>query len=229
MASTEKKAIILFSGGLDSTTLLVYALKKGYKLFPLTFLYGQRHSVEVRKSFKTLQKYGLQDSLVEFKIDLSLFSKCSLINEALDIPVDSDDTIPSTYVPSRNIIFLSIAAGIAETIGAEKIFIGVNSVDYSGYPDCRPEFIKAFNKTLKVGTKLGTEKKLSVEAPFVNMSKKEIIELGLSMAVDYGMTHSCYNPSSDGRSCGLCDSCKLRLSGFKEAKIKDPLDYFSKL
>lgn len=225
----EKKAVILFSGGLDSTTLLVYVINKGYRVLPLTIFYGQRHSVEIEKSQKTLEKYGLLSSLIKFEIDLSPFKNCSLINRELSVPHSYDKKIPSTYVPSRNIIFLSIASGFAETIGAEKIFIGVNSVDYSGYPDCRKEFINAFNKTLKVGTKQGIENSLSIEAPFVNMSKKEIIELGTSLGVDYSMTHSCYNPTPEGVSCGKCDSCKLRLSGFAQAKIKDPLDYLPKV
>ena len=128
-------------------------------------------------------------------------------------------------MPSRNIIFLSIASGFAETLGAEKIFIGVNSVDYSGYPDCRPEFVEAFNKTIAVGTKQGVESGIKVEAPILNMSKKEIIELGMSLGVDYSLTHSCYNPTPDGLSCGVCDSCRLRLEGFRQAGYQDPLNY----
>jgi len=225
----KKKAVVLFSGGLDSTTLLVYALSKGYQTYPLTFFYGQRHSVEIMKSEKTLQKLGILSALIKFELDLSSFTGCSLINREMSIPLEKTDDIPTTYVPSRNIIFLSVASGIAETIGAGKIFIGVNSVDYSGYPDCRKEFIDAFNQMLRVGTKQGLVEKLSVEAPLINMSKKEIIELGMSLNVDYSLTHSCYNPSENGLSCGVCDSCKLRLEGFKKAKCKDPLDYSSKL
>jgi 7-cyano-7-deazaguanine synthase len=224
--NSNNKAIVLFSGGLDSTTLLVYVLKQGFDVIPLTFNYGQRHIVEIKKGLATLDKYQLQESLIKLDIDLSGFSGCSLTNKNLAVPsYCGDGNIPSTYVPSRNLIFLSIASGIAETIQAEKIFIGVNSLDYSGYPDCRPEFIKCFNSTLKTGTKQGSEKELSVEAPFINMSKKDIIELGLSLSVDYSLTHSCYNPDQNGVSCGICDSCKLRLSGFKHAKSKDPLDY----
>ena len=227
---SKKKAIVLFSGGLDSTTLLAYTLNKGFDVFPLTIQYGQRHSVEIKKGCQTLLKYGLESSVIKFNIDLTPFKTCSLVNREIPVPEQcDDDSIPSTYVPSRNLIFLSIASGMAETIGAEKIFIGVNAIDYSGYPDCRPEFIKAFNSSLKVGTKQGVEKELSVEAPFINMSKKEIIELGVSLGVDYGLTHSCYSPDENGVSCGKCDSCKLRLSGFRQAKIKDPLDYLSAL
>ena len=160
-----------------------------------------------------------------FSIDLTPFVNCSLINKNLEVPEFAENRIPSTYVPSRNLIFLSIASGFAETLGAEKIFIGVNSVDYSGYPDCRPEFVEAFNKTIAVGTKQGVESGIEVAAPILNMSKKEIIELGMSLGVDYSLTHSCYNPTPDGLSCGVCDSCRLRLEGFRQAGFTDPLKY----
>ncbi len=193
------------------------------------FLYGQKHSVEVERSKNILKKYDLLPSQITFNIDLSFFKNCSLINTLLEVPTSNKNEIPSTYVPSRNLIFLSIASGLAETINAEKIFIGVNSVDYSGYPDCRREFIDSFNKTLNAGTKQGLKNKLHVEAPFTEMSKKEIIELGVTLNVDYSMTHSCYNPSKEGSACGNCDSCRLRLTGFKQANLKDPLDYISNL
>ena len=221
----SEKCIVLFSGGLDSTTVLAYALSQGYDVWPLTFLYGQRHEVEVAKSEKTLEKYGLTERRRIFRMDLSLYSKCSLTNSELEIPEYDPSHIPTTYVPARNIIFLSIATGYAETIGAKKIFIGVNSVDYSGYPDCRPEFVEAFNKTIAVGTKQGVESGIKVEAPILNMSKKEIIELGMSLGVDYSLTHSCYNPTPDWLSCGVCDSCRLRLEGFRQAGFEDPLKY----
>lgn len=226
---TKEKAIVLFSGGLDSTTVLCYALNKGFDVTPLTFSYGQRHIIEIGKGTKTLKKYGLESKAIIFDIDLTPFSNCSLVNNSLNIPEGSDDGIPSTYVPSRNLIFLSVAAGFAETIGAEKIFIGVNSIDYSGYPDCRPEFIRKFNETISVGTKLGIEASIAVEAPLIDLSKKEIIELGMSLNVDYSLTHSCYDPQADGKSCGACDSCRLRLDGFRMAGLKDPLDYVQKL
>ena len=221
----SKKTVVLFSGGLDSATVIAIALSKGFEPYPLTIVYGQRHSIEVEKSKKTLLKYGIADKAAVLNLDLSLFSSCSLINRKMDIPAQPADGIPSTYVPSRNLIFLSIAAGFAETIDAGTIMIGVNSVDYSGYPDCRPEFIEAFNRVLSVGTKMGVEKSLAVEAPLIKMSKKEIIQLGISLGVDYSLTHSCYDPSPDGRSCGICDSCRLRLEGFRQAGLKDPLDY----
>ena len=223
--NNEKKAVVLFSGGLDSTTVLVYAMKQGYDVYPLTFSYGQRHAIEIKQSERTLEKYGLMQRQTVFSIDLTPFVNCSLINKNLEVPEFAENRIPSTYVPSRNIIFLSIASGMAETLGAEKIFIGVNSVDYSGYPDCRPEFVDAFNKTIAVGTKQGVESGIKVEAPILNMSKKEIIELGMSLGVDYSLTRSCYNPTPDGFSCGVCDSCRLRLEGFRQAGFQDPLKY----
>ena len=223
------KTIVLFSGGLDSTTVLAYAIEKGYDVLPLTITYGQRHRIETSKSKLTLKKYGLEKQALNFNLDLSPYKNCSLINTDLKIPDRLEDKIPSTYVPSRNLIFLSIASGFAETLMAQKIFIGVNSVDYSGYPDCRPEFIKAMNATLSVGTKQGVEGELSIEAPLIDLSKKQIIELGISIGVDYSLTHSCYNPTEDGKSCGKCDSCRLRLEGFSQAGIEDPLDYTGKI
>lgn len=220
-------SVVLFSGGLDSTTLIALALSKNETVFPLTILYGQRHKIEIEKSKKILKKYGLTDRASELEINLSFLTNCSLINSDIAVP-DGDDSkkeIPNTYVPSRNIIFLSFAASYAESVDAQKIYIGVNSVDYSGYPDCRPEFIEAFNSAVAKGTKQGIEKGLRIEAPLVNLSKKEIILLGTSLGVDYSMTHSCYDPEESGRACGRCDSCRLRLKGFVDAGLKDLAEY----
>ncbi len=219
------KSIVLFSSGLDSTTLLALALSKGEEVYPLTVFYGQRHTIETEKSKEILEHFNLTKNAKEMKLDLSFLSACSLINPDIPVPEASEGGIPNTYVPSRNLIFLSIASAYAEAIDAEKIYIGINAVDYSGYPDCRPEFLEAFNKTIKVGTKHGIERDLTVVAPLLHMSKKEIVELGIELDVDYGMTHTCYNPTEDGLSCGVCDSCQLRLKGFREAGYKDPLEY----
>ncbi len=221
-----KKAIVLFSSGLDSTTLIALSLSRGEEVIPLTIFYGQRHSVEISKSKQILEKYNLTDKAKEISLDLSFLKDCSLINKDICIPEsDNSSVIPSTYVPSRNLIFLSLASSYAESIKASKIYIGINSLDYSGYPDCRPEFLEAFINTVQVGTKHGIETDFTVEAPLLHMTKKEIIELGISLNVDYSMTHSCYNPDSQGRACGKCDSCRLRLKGFAEAGLNDPALY----
>jgi len=219
------RSVVLFSGGLDSTTVLAYALSKNEDIFPLSFSYGQKHMIEIEKSKAILEKYGLSKKSKTITLDLSFLDDCSLINKDIDIPKTLTDSIPSTYVPSRNIIFLSIAASYAESLGASKIYMGVNAVDYSGYPDCRPEFIKSFQHTLKIGTKFGIETGISIEAPIINMKKSEIIKLGISLDVDYSQTHSCYSPVDAGKACGICDSCKLRKKGFKDAEIADPTIY----
>ena len=222
---TNNKSVVLFSGGLDSTTMLAIALSKNEEVYPLTIFYGQRHFIEIKKAKQILKHYNLEQNAVEFELNLSLFNKTSLINQKMKIRDQMSQEIPSTYVPSRNLIFASIASGYAETINASKIYIGVNSLDYSGYPDCRPEFIEALNQTISVGTKKGVESGLKIETPLLYLTKKEIIELGISLGVDYSMTHSCYNPSEDGLSCGKCDSCRLRLEGFKQAGLVDPVKY----
>ncbi|MCK5809239.1 7-cyano-7-deazaguanine synthase QueC, partial [bacterium] len=198
---------------------------RGDEVFPLTIRYGQRHEIEIEQARRQLKKYELLENAREIVLDLSFLSVTSLINKNRAIPVEESESIPSTYVPSRNIIFLSIASAWAEQVGADLIAIGVNSVDYSGYPDCRPEFIESFNRSLILGTKRGVEGKLSIEAPLQHLTKGEIIKLGLKNGVDYGLTHSCYNPTDGGVSCGICDSCRLRLEGFREAGISDPLSY----
>ena len=219
------KTVVLFSGGLDSSTILAMVKNRGDELFPLTVRYGQRHDIEIQQARRQLETYGLLDNAREIVLDLSFLSVTSLINKTRVVPDVESAGIPSTYVPSRNIIFLSIASAWAEQIEADSIAIGVNSVDYSGYPDCRPEFIDSFNRSIILGTKRGIEGHLSIEAPLQHLSKGEIIKIGIENGVDYGLTHSCYNPTESGLSCGVCDSCRLRLEGFRDAGISDPLSY----
>jgi 7-cyano-7-deazaguanine synthase len=227
---TEKSAVVLLSGGLDSTTTLALAKKQGFDLFALTFDYGQRHSVELDRARDIAMHFGVVDHQI-VKIDLRQFGG-SALTDSIDVPVGRDQEemtaeIPITYVPARNTIFLSFCLAYAEVKEASNIFIGVNAVDYSGYPDCRPEFIAAFETLANLATKAGVEGKsqMKIHTPLIELSKAEIIEKGLELGVDYGMTHSCYNPGGDGKSCGVCDSCQLRLKGFQEAGVKDPIGY----
>ncbi|MBT6717887.1 MAG: 7-cyano-7-deazaguanine synthase QueC [Nitrospina sp.] len=227
---TEKSAVVLLSGGLDSTTTLALAKKQGFDLFALTFDYGQRHSVELDRARDIARHFGVVDHQI-VKIDLRQFGG-SALTDSIDVPVGRDQEemtaeIPITYVPARNTIFLSFCLAYAEVKEASNIFIGVNAVDYSGYPDCRPEFIAAFETLANLATKAGVEGKsqMKIHTPLIELSKAEIIEKGLELGVDYGMTHSCYNPGGDGKSCGVCDSCQLRLKGFQEAGVKDPIGY----
>mgnify|MGYP003987541867 FL=1 len=227
---TEKSAVVLLSGGLDSTTTLALAKKQGFDLFALTFDYGQRHSVELDRARDIARHFGVVDHQI-VKIDLRQFGG-SALTDSIDVPVGRDQEemtaeIPITYVPARNTIFLSFCLAYAEVKEASNIFIGVNAVDYSGYPDCRPEFIAAFEILANLATKAGVEGKnqMKIHTPLIELSKAEIIEKGLELGVDYGMTHSCYNPGGDGKSCGVCDSCQLRLKGFQEAGEKDPIGY----
>ena len=227
---TEKSAVVLLSGGLDSTTTLALAKKQGFDLFALTFDYGQRHSVELDRARDIARHFGVVDHQI-VKIDLRQFGG-SALTDSIDVPVGRDQEemtaeIPITYVPARNTIFLSFCLAYAEVKEASNIFIGVNAVDYSGYPDCRPEFIAAFEILANLATKAGVEGKnqMKIHTPLIELSKEEIIEKGLELGVDYGMTHSCYNPGGDGKSCGVCDSCQLRLKGFQEAGVKDPIGY----
>ena len=227
---TEKSAVVLLSGGLDSTTTLALAKKQGFDLFALTFDYGQRHSVELDRARDIARHFGVVDHQI-VKIDLRQFGG-SALTDSIDVPVGRDQEemtaeIPITYVPARNTIFLSFCLAYAEVKEASNIFIGVNAVDYSGYPDCRPEFIAAFEILANLATKAGVEGKnqMKIHTPLIELSKAEIIEKGLELGVDYGMTHSCYNPGGDGKSCGVCDSCQLRLKGLQEAGVKDPIGY----
>ncbi|MBP7710566.1 MAG: 7-cyano-7-deazaguanine synthase QueC [Rickettsiales bacterium] len=227
-----KKAIVLLSGGLDSTTVLAIAKNLGFETYALSFSYGQRHEIELESAKKVSQKLGAKEHKIA-KIDLRIFGHSALTDE-IAVPKDRDtsegNAIPITYVPARNTIFLSYALAYAEVVGAFDIFIGVNAVDYSGYPDCRPDFIEAFERLADLATAAGVENhgRFKIQAPLILMSKKEIITKGIELGVDYSQTHSCYDPtvkSGEILSCGHCDSCKLRMDGFAAAGIADPLNY----
>ncbi len=217
------------SGGLDSATALAVALSQGYEVFALSFDYGQRHSPEIEAARRVARAMGVEHHIVA-KIDLRAFGGSALTSE-LDVPKDRPldhiaDGIPITYVPARNTIFLSFALAQAEVIGASDIFLGVNAIDYSGYPDCRPEFIRAFETMANLATKVGVEgARVKIHAPLMELTKGEIVKLGLSLGVDYSLTLTCYDPSAEGKACGHCDSCLLRLKGFQEAGISDPAAY----
>lgn len=222
------KSVVLLSGGLDSTTTLALAQKEGFDLFCLTFDYGQRHRIELDRARDIAKHFGAKDHQI-VKIDLRQFGG-SALTDTIDVPTDRNQEemeIPVTYVPARNTIFLSFCLAYAEVNEIRDIFIGVNAVDYSGYPDCRPEFIKAFETLANLATKAGVEGKesLKIHTPLIELSKAEIIQKGLELGVDYAMTHSCYDPKEGGISCGVCDSCQLRLKGFQEAGVEDPIAY----
>jgi len=223
---TSIKAVVLLSGGLDSATALAWALNQGWACTTLSFNYGQRHDVELAASVNIAKHYHITDHRV---IDVSLgVIGGSALTSALDVPKDLPESsdIPVTYVPARNLVFLSLAAGLAETVGAMKIVIGANVVDYSGYPDCRTEFLSAFETVANLGTKVGSEgQRFEVVAPLIALDKSEIIQLGLSLGVDYSLTRSCYDPDAQGRPCGHCDSCRFRQEGFEKLGQKDPLIY----
>src|SRR5665213_3357426 len=227
----KKKAVVLVSGGLDSTTCLALAQKQGFELYALTLFYGQRHKVELKAARKVSKDYGVHRHL-KLKVPLTAFGGSSLTDKKIKIPKQSTvqaigKGIPSTYVPARNTVFLSLALAWAEVLEAEHIFIGVNALDYSGYPDCRPEFVRAFERLAKLGTKAGVEGRLDfqIHAPLVEMTKGQIITVGIELGVDYGLTHSCYDPDTAGRACGRCDACILRLKGFEAAGLPDPAVY----
>jgi len=229
MTSEKKKAVILLSGGIDSTTTLAMAIKEDFEPCVMTFNYGQRHVWELKAAERVADFMGV-DRRIMVTIDLRQFGESALTG-TIDVPKNRSNKelstgIPVTYVPARNTIFLSYALGWAEILGAYDIFIGVNAIDYSGYPDCRPEFIRAFEQAANLATKAGVEGHyITIHAPLINMSKAEIISAGASLGVDYSLTFSCYDPASDGRACGLCDSCLLRKKGFKEAGTTDPTRY----
>lgn len=222
------KAVVLLSGGLDSTTTLAYALSKGYEVIPLTVCYGQRHSRELQSAKAVVAHYGLKSHIV-LNLDLGFMRTSALTSPQVAVPLhegteDIGKEIPVTYVPARNIIMLSIAAGLCETEGGEAIFIGANAIDYSGYPDCRPEFFQAFQEVLRVGTKAGVEgRPVRIEAPILRMTKSEIVTLGKRLHAPLELTWSCYQGGE--RACGHCESCLLRLKGFQEAGYEDPIAY----
>ena len=232
-----KRAVVLLSGGLDSYTAAAVAQRDGFSLSALSINYGQRHVRELDASRAVAAALGVEHHL-ELALDLSQIGGSSLTSAALDVPKDSTfakatadrtadkhtSVIPNTYVPARNTIFLSMALGWAEVLGAADIVIGVNALDYSGYPDCRPEFIQAFERLARLATRAGVEgRPLTVHTPLISLSKADIIRLGLSLGLDYGLTHSCYDPPPSGLPCGHCDSCLLRAGGFAEARATDPL------
>lgn len=226
-------AIVLLSGGLDSTTCLAIAQSQGFEVSALSFKYGQRHGVELDRAQAIAEKAGVLDHVV-VDIDLRAFGGSALTDE-IEVPQHDDvsqlgDEIPVTYVPARNTIFLAFALAHAEVRGAHDIFIGVNAVDYSGYPDCRPDFIEAFEGLGRLATRQGVESgRLRIHTPLMRLTKSEIIRRGLELGVDYGMTSSCYTPDLDGRACGRCDSCLLRLKGFADAGSSDPIMYVNRL
>lgn len=224
-----KRAVVLLSGGLDSTTCLALARRDGFEPVCLSISYGQRHSVELERAKTVANAMGVTDHRV-VTVDLRAIGG-SALTDSIDVPKHDDVSqvkaeIPVTYVPARNTIFLGLALGLAEVVGAVDLYIGVNAVDYSGYPDCRPEFIRAFEGLAALATKAGVEgKRFTVHAPLSGMTKADIIRAGLAAGVDYSLTHSCYDPAVDGGACGRCDSCLLRKKGFADAGVADPTRY----
>jgi 7-cyano-7-deazaguanine synthase len=229
-SSCEQRAVILLSGGLDSATAAAMARAEGYELYALSVAYGQRHRFELEAARRVARAICVQRHVV-VSIDLAQLGGSALTGE-IDVPKDRsldqmEAEIPVTYVPARNTVFLAHGLGYAEVLGADDIFIGVNAVDYSGYPDCRPEYIAAFTRLANLATKAGVEGRLDfkIHTPLVDLTKAEIIRRGTELGVDYGLTHSCYDPDQAGTSCGRCDACLLRLKGFAEAGLEDPLPY----
>ena len=224
MTGSKKKAVVLLSGGLDSTTVAAIARSEGYDIFGLSFRYGQRHAVELEAAARVANSLGVTEHLV-MDMDLRKIGG-SALTDSIDVPKGregvKENEIPVTYVPARNTIFLSYALAWAEVLGAWDIFIGVNAVDYSGYPDCRPEFMAAFERMANLATKAGvtTGRRIRIRTPIIEMSKAEIIKTGLKLGVDYRLTHSCYDPTPNGKACTLCDSCLLRKKGFEEAGVQ---------
>lgn len=225
-----KKAVVLSSGGIDSTTAMAMAKHEGFEIYSLSFFYGQRHAVELEAAQKVADALGVAEHLV-INFDLTKIGGSSLTDD-MDVPKARDERtmtreIPVTYVPARNTIFLSFALAWAEVLESSNIFIGVNAIDYSGYPDCRPEYIDAFERMANLATKSGVEgmTKINIRTPVIRLTKAQIIKKGMELGIDYSVTHSCYDPSPQGLACGRCDSCSLRKKGFKEAGVDDPTRY----
>lgn len=220
-----RKAVVLLSGGLDSATCLAIARSEGYECYALSFDYGQRHLAELAAAQRVTSALGVVGHKV-IHLNLREIGGSALTDSAIDVPTEHAEGIPITYVPARNTVFLSLALGWAEVLGAQDIFIGVNAVDYSGYPDCRPEFIAAFERTANLATKAGVEgHPFRIHTPLIHLTKAEIIQRGILLGVDYGLTVSCYDADEEGRACGRCDSCRLRAAGFKAAGVGDPTKY----
>ncbi|HEV2084509.1 MAG TPA: 7-cyano-7-deazaguanine synthase QueC [Gemmatimonadales bacterium] len=227
---TKPTAVVLLSGGMDSATTAAIALDQGFDVHALSFRYGQRHAAELEASRRVAERLGIRKHIV-LDIDLRAFGGSALTGE-LDVPKDTPleeigQRIPPTYVPARNTIFLAFALGWAEVLGASDIFMGANAMDYSGYPDCRPEYMRAFQEMANLATRAGAEegRRMTIHTPLISLSKREIIERGLALGVDYAITLTCYDPSPDGAACGRCDACLLRLKGFREAGLEDPAPY----
>lgn len=222
----DKKAVILLSGGLDSATVIALAKAQGYGCYSMSFDYGQRHRAELQAAERVARQLGVIEHKV-IGLNLNGIGGSALTDSSIDVPEAPSEGIPVTYVPARNTVFLSLALGWAEVLGARDIFIGVNAVDYSGYPDCRPEFVEAFEQMANLATKAGVEGDgFRIQAPLQFLSKAQIIQAGVAQGVDYSLTVSCYQADDDGRACGKCDSCRLRSEGFSAAGISDPTRYF---
>lgn len=227
MAETSKKAVVLLSGGMDSATVLAMAKSQGFELFALSFRYGQRHSAELEAADVLAKKYQVKEHRV-IDLDLGGIGGSALTDHSIDVPDSASDGIPVTYVPARNTVFLSLALAWAEVLHSQDIFIGVNAVDYSGYPDCRPEFIQAFQAMANLATQAAVEgRELVIHTPLLNLSKADIIQCGTKLGLDYGLTVSCYQATSEGLACGKCDACRLRQQGFVAAGVSDSTRYVS--
>ena len=224
--AANRKAVVLLSGGLDSVTTLAMARQQNFDCYALSFRYGQRHTAELEAAEQVAKSMRVQQHQI-FDLDLSLFDSSALTNTKIKVPEETTDGIPVTYVPARNTIFLSIAMGWAEVLQAQHVFIGVNAVDYSGYPDCRPEFIQAFQEMCDLATKSAVEgQSIKIHTPLIDLSKAEIIRVGAELGVDYALTVSCYQANREGKACGQCDSCRLRKQGFNDAGVDDPTRYY---